>query len=238
MPIVNLNTHRVEAKGVPVYSYTGSSQLVQDGGDNWHILFYTSGTLTISKLNGAKLSDICAVGGGGGGANGRGRTDADPGSGGYGGPGGSVVTKRSVKLAKTSYYITVGNGGSNGSTWGAERNGGASSFASLVSASGGTVLGNGGRPAEGKGGTPGDGGDGTADILGIVRGGGGGGGSDNNQDYTGRGKAGGGNGGRNTNGKNATANSGSGGGGGGFNWYKEYDGGQGGSGIVILQNHR
>lgn len=67
------------AKSVPEFTYTGAYAIVKDDhtlltdlkSKNWMIGFLTSGTLTFTKLNGAKNGiDVFLVGGGGGGQSG------------------------------------------------------------------------------------------------------------------------------------------------------------------------
>ena len=118
----------------PTYTYTGSSQLIDDGDGNWRIKFITSGTLTFNDLgNGSSGVDIFLVGGGGGG--GSTRTQTIRGSfgkhsnswgtydGAYvnrndGGGGGGGYTKTMTNIsmaASTSYNIVIGAGGAAGS---------------------------------------------------------------------------------------------------------------------------
>ena len=85
------------------------------------------------KLKTAKNSDILVVGGGGGGGG-----VALLLSGSYGGGGGAVQYFSNQSLSTTSYNITVGNGGSGGSFFGASgTNGSSSQFGSLTASSGG-----------------------------------------------------------------------------------------------------
>ena len=118
----------------PSYTYTGESQLIDDGDGNWRIKFITSGTLTFNDLgNGSSGVDIFLVGGGGGG--GSTRTQTIRGSfgkhsnswgtynGAYinrndGGGGGGGYTKTMTNIsmaASTSYNIVIGAGGAAGS---------------------------------------------------------------------------------------------------------------------------
>ena len=118
----------------PTYTYTGSSQLIDDGDGNWRIKFITSGTLTFNDLgNGSSGVDIFLVGGGGGG--GSTRTQTIRGSfgkhsnswgtydGAYinrndGGGGGGGYTKTMTNIsmaASTSDNIVIGAGGAAGS---------------------------------------------------------------------------------------------------------------------------
>lgn len=118
----------------PSYTYTGESELIDDGDGNWRIKFITSGTLTFNDLgNGSSGVDIFLVGGGGGG--GSTRTQTIKGSfgkhsdswgtydGAYinrndggGGGGGYTKTMTNISMAtSTSYNIVIGAGGAAGS---------------------------------------------------------------------------------------------------------------------------
>ena len=112
----------VEAKPPLDYTYTGVSEYVSDGGNNWKIRFLTSGKFT--PKSDCKV-DIFAVGGGAGGNK-------------YGGGGGGYTQTTSFVelLADQEYTVTIGAGGVGiGNT--ATTNGGASSFGTLLTASGG-----------------------------------------------------------------------------------------------------
>lgn len=91
---------------IPVYTYSGSHQLIDDGNDNWRIKLTSSGTLRFTELGNAKDGiDVFLVGGGGGGYN--------NGWGGAGGGGGYTKTVKVISVSKnTDYTITVGGGGS------------------------------------------------------------------------------------------------------------------------------
>ena len=251
------------ASSKPTYTYTGSSQLIDDGNGNWRIKFLTSGTLTFTNLGtGVNGIDVFLVGGGGGG-----RTGSQRVNGAGGGGGGYTTTKKGHTIsAGSSYNIVIGAGGatnSNGGTssaFGFSAAGGkygapgASNFETEVAiggnggsgGGGGTSYqgygGNGGsNGSNGSNGTGGNGGTGqgtTTREFGESDGtlyAGGGAGTE--------GKAGAGGGGvyNNTNNSdnyyvaNGTANTGGGGGGGAFNFIK---GGTGGSGIVVIRNTR
>ena len=97
-------------KGPPVFTYTGAYTLIDDGDDHWRIKFTTSGTLNISKLNGARKIDAFLVGGGGSGRRSANKVTA----GGGGGGGGYYTLASAVKLSKnTNYEIVIGDGGAN-----------------------------------------------------------------------------------------------------------------------------
>ena len=247
-----IRTFKEEGGGssVPVlgvdFTYTGDCQIIDDDdydvNNNWRIKFLSSGTfIPLTDM----LIDAFCVGGGAGGMN--------DGSKSFGGGGGYTKTQKAIMLTtNTKYSIIIGSGGSpNG-------NGGETSGFSVI-ASGGSAQngGSGGGPGGtigGNGGT--DGSDGeviSVAPFGFIEGGkgqgtttreferlsellysGGGGGGSNSTGYIGLGGAGGGgNGAYNRNGENGQENTG-GGGGGSFS----KTGGSGGSGIVIIRNHR
>ena len=251
------------ASSKPTYTYTGSSQLIDDGNGNWRIKFLTSGTLTFTNLGtGVNGIDVFLVGGGGGG-----RTGSQRVNGAGGGGGGYTTTKKGHTVSVgSSYNIVIGAGGatnSNGGTssaFGFSAAGGkygapgASNFETEVAIGGNGGSGGGGgtshqgyggnggsNGSNGSNGTGGNGGTGqgtTTREFGESDGtlyAGGGAGTE--------GKAGAGGGGvyNNTNNSdkyyvaNGTANTGGGGGGGAFNFIK---GGTGGSGIVVIRNAR
>jgi hypothetical protein len=214
---------------VPTFTYTGSYVSVSDGTAGWRIKFLTSGTFTPTDN---MTVDAFLVGGGGGNNYG-------------GGGGGYTLTHSSIALTGgTGYPIVVGAGGAseadgaastgftytaNGGHYGLEFNGGAggsgggasSGNYEVAGGSGGSNGTNGGTTGSGSGGA----GQGTTtkefgETTGDLYGGGGGG-------YDG-GSGGTGGGGTSVNG---TANTG--GGAGGSNFARS-----GGSGIVIIRNHR
>lgn len=117
--------------GFPQYTYTGVSQLIDDGDKSWRIKFITSGTLTFTKIGSASIVDVFLVGGGGGGS---GSGQAGPGA---GGGGGYTKTLTRISLAEnTPYSIVVGAGGASvgGGTDG--KDGGNTSAFSLTAAGG------------------------------------------------------------------------------------------------------
>lgn len=86
---------------IPQYTYTGSSQFIDDGNGNWRIKFLTSGTLTFSSLGASNGVDIFLVGGGGGGS-----------SRGAGAGGGYTLTVKGILIKPNlSNEIIVGKGG-------------------------------------------------------------------------------------------------------------------------------
>ena len=243
----------------PTYTYTGSSQLIDDGNGNWRIKFLTSGTLTFTSYGNATNGiDIFLVGGGGGGHAGV-AGDYE----GSGGGGGYTKTVRNYGVTTNVYNITVGAGGTPGSGDGASGSGGASYFGSIGisggsgginyhynassdkggsgGSGGGVWYGNGGSDG-GSGtrgsattyGTPGSGQGSTTrefeESTGTLYAGGGAGGLHSTVGVNG-GSGGGG-------GTNAAGTANTGGGGGGGNSSTNSPGGYGGTGIVIIRNHR
>jgi len=235
-----------------MYTYTGSSTVIDDGTGNWRIKFLTSGTFTpLVSLD----IDAFLVGGGGGGG-----TYPTSAHGGAGGGGGYTGTYTNISLSRNvSYNITVGGGGGPGSAGGAtsiigtavnySKNGGASGGESQYQASGGAGGSGGGEGATWgyAGGSNGSNGSGTyfgagqgsttrefAEATGTLYSGGGGGGCWDHAAGAG-GAGGGGNGAQN----NTSATAGvtnTGGGGGGRAGYGLAS--SGGSGIAVIRNAR
>ena len=241
---------------LPAYTYTGSHQLIDEGNYNWRLKLFTSGTLTFSHLgSGASAVDAFLVGGGGGGAG------SPYGNYGGGGGGGGYTRTEAKTVALTAYSIVIGAGGSAGDN---SSNGGAGGTTSAfgVTASGGmggpgghnefvrgANGGSGGGCSAGVGGSDGsDGGGNPGGGIGqhtttrefgeasgtLYAGGGGGAGNKDQLDVVFAGGAGGGANGGGW-GNVAAANTGGGGGGVG---YMRGSGGAGGSGIVVIRNHR
>lgn len=91
----------------PIYEeimYSGSMAYVDDGGDNWRIKFLTSGEFTLKK---AMTVDIFAVGGGGNGADWNRRESGEAGGGGGGGGYTNTIMSRELEAGKT-YVVTIG----------------------------------------------------------------------------------------------------------------------------------
>lgn len=237
---------------MPAYTYSGSHELIDDGNGDWRIKLKTSGILTFSNLGKGNGSiDVFLVGGGGGGGSGYGA----------GGGGGYTKTVGLVSIsAGTEYEIEVGAGGTGGGSTGTA---GGKTIAFSQEANGGgrgNKGGNGSTPSSG--GAGGSGGGGSTDASSMSSGGNGGSdGSDGKSGYGSGGKgqgtstrefytldqntsatlyAGGGGGywmsggagGGGGSEKSGTENTGGGGGGGNHNP------GNGGSGIVVIRNHR
>lgn len=240
---------------LPAYTYTGSHQLIDDGNFNWRLKLLTSGTLTFSHLGSAESRGAQAflVGGGGGG--------------GFHAGGGGGYTKTSmVNISiNTPYTIIVGAGGPHDSDGG---RGGTSSALGISAEGGHSGVpwdvggngGSGGGDLRGIGGSDGGNGGGWDGDTGgnggmgqgtttrefgeasgaLYAGGGGGGKADSNPPGGAAGGAGGGGhggwGGAPLLPAPGTPNTGGGGGGN----YDQNAGpcGDGGSGIVIIRNHR
>lgn len=270
------NVGGVAASGnrMPVFSYTGDYELLDDGLEgsvqNWRLKLKTSGVLRFDRL--ATPVDVFLVGGGGGGYL-------------AGGGGGYTRTFANQTLEiRTDYTAQIGAGGDVGTSYGLD--GGTSSLGNFCSADGGhggNVInskggeggsGGGSFGGEGKAGNGGsDGSDGTAnwyehpvaedqwewfqgeggkgqgtttrefgESTGELYAGGGGGGntskSHNNGGFGGDG--GGGHGACRGPSSSAAATAGSantGGGGGGGNLYQMASM-TGGSGVIVIRNHR
>ena len=244
-----------------MYTYTGTSTLIDDGNGNWRIKFLTSGTFT-PLIN--MTIDSFLVGGGGGGGTSSGHNAEGGGGGGY------TKTNSNIYLtANTGYPIVIGTGGgaetsgqpSTGFGYSAAGGTGASGLTGGAGGSGGGGSSgyNASYPFAGYGGSDGsNGGSGAGDATAGPGGAGqgtttrefgepagtlyGAGGSGGVHEYgaagwvrTGGATGGGTGGSPNTNGGAGTANTG-GGGGGGAGWCKT--GGTGGTGIVIIRNKR
>lgn len=240
------------------YTYTGSHEKIDDGSGNWRIKFKSSGTLKFTNLGkwDGKLDVFCV---GGGCAGGSGYWDAGNGYG-KAGSGGYTTTQKSVQsAANVSYNIVIGAGGQSAFASG----GNTTAFG--VAAGGGTKLGGGsgggayGNREVNNGGSDGGNGDPQdAANIGIdhwgspgrgqgrttrefgesygtlYAGGGGAGGNGSAQAHGGAG--GGGNGA--WNGHPQTSGEENTGGGGGGMYYGLTVLGKGGSGIVVIRNHR
>ena len=239
-----------------LFSYTGSKNVIHDGNGNWRVKFLASGRFDLySSLS----IDLFLVGGGGSGYYRSNNQYSGGGGGGY------TRTQKNVSIANNnSYNIVVGAGGAIPTTQGTGNNGQASS-AFGYSASGGYAPnngvfaydliaggngGSGGGSAASNGGSDGSNGSGTyggagqgtttrefGESTGTLYSGGGGGGGDA---YGGwvvtSGGAGGGGGGNVTNTKAGDGVANTGGGGGNAPGLGKC--GSGGSGIVVIRNHR
>ena len=102
---IGKNNSMVGVGGLPQFTYTGTYQLIDDVGRNWRIKFLTGGTLTFTKAPG--YIDVFLVGGGGGpgnAASGNGRS-------GSGGAGGYTLTSVFDPQELVGYPIVIGAGG-------------------------------------------------------------------------------------------------------------------------------
>lgn len=240
------------------YTYTGDHEKIDDGNGNWRIKFKSSGTLKFTNLGkwDGKLDVFCV---GGGCAGGSGSWDAGNGYG-KAGSGGYTTTQKGVQsAANASYSIVIGAGGQsafapggNTTAFGVAAGGGTK----LIGGSGGGAYGNGavnnggsdggngdpqdaanigidhwGSPGRGQGRTTREFGEPTGTLY---AGGGGAGGNGSAQAHGGAG--GGGNGA--WNGHQPTSGEENTGGGGGGMYYGLTNLGKGGSGIVVIRNHR
>lgn len=224
---------------IPSFTYTGDYKIVNDNDneiltslDNWKIRLLTSGKLTFTELRGAEDGiDVFLVGGGGGGASNEGGGNGGGGSGG----GGYTTTARGLSIeAGIAYEIAVGAGGVSGSD-----GGNSSAFAQQANgghrgghSNGGSGGSGGGAGPYGKGGV--DGADGTSDGN---RSGGKGQGATTREfgEKTGTLYS---NGGTYSEGAPSPMGDNTGNGGSGRPWNTNGPGGTGGSGIIIIRNHR
>lgn len=240
------------------YTYSGDNEKIDDGNGNWRIKFKSSGTLKFTNLGkwDGKL-DVFLVGGGC--AGGSGYWDAGNGYG-KAGSGGYTTTQKSIyATANTAYSIAIGAGGQsafapggNTSAFGVAAGGGTKlsggsgggAYGNREVNNGGSNGGNGdpqdaanigidhwGSPGKGQGTTTREFGESTGTLY---AGGGGAGGNGSRQAVGGAG--GGGNGA--WNGNQPTSGAANTGGGGGGMYYGLTIVGKGGSGIVVIRNHR
>lgn len=111
--IINTSGGGGTGGGIPSFTYTGDYRLIDDGDKNWRIKFLTSGTLTFQSIGNAKGGiDVFCVGGGGNGGY-----SAATSFGAAGGGGGYTTTVKGISVAEeTPYEITIGAGGTAGSS--------------------------------------------------------------------------------------------------------------------------
>ena len=227
--------------GMPEFTYTGTYQLIDDGGGNWRIKFLTSGVLNFTKLGSAgKGIDVFLVGGGGGCGNASGVSDfLGAGGGGY-----TKTTRQITVQVGMEYNIVIGAGGTKPNASNVQTRGGTTSAfntsadggysgkaqsggdggsgaAAPTSTAGGTDGSDGGagnapgaKPGKGQGTTTREFGESTGDLYasgGYYNANNGTNGEGNGADNTGNGA-----GGTNNNNKSTV----------------------GGSGIVVVRNHR
>ena len=204
---------------LPTFTYTGTYSLLDDGDGNWRIKFLTSGTLTFTDAN--HTLDVFLVGGGGGGSKWTDGTFVGGGGGGYTNKQNGVIAEKDI-----GYPIVIAAGGVSGTANGNWGTAGGTSTAFSYQATGGT---NGNGKGGGNGGSGGGGypsGTGGIDGSNAITAGGTGQGTttkafaDTNEEYAysqvGRNRT------------NRGANSGDGG----------HATTNGGSGVVIVRNHR
>lgn len=219
--------------GLPEFTYTGTYQLIDDGGGNWRIKFLTSGVLTFTKLgNASKGIDVFLVGGGGGCGNASGVSDfLGAGGGGY-----TKTTRQITVQAGVEYPIVIGAGSTKPNSSSTQTRGGTTSAFNTYIEGG----------YSGKAMSGGDGGSGGASTNGATGGTDGGDGSVGNAG----GQAGKGQGtttrefgetsgdlyasGGYWDSRNGADNTGNGGGG----VYLNTKSSTGGSGIAVIRNHR
>jgi hypothetical protein len=225
------------------YKYTAS---VVGGIVHWEMALLTNCTLRFRRVG---KVDLCVIGAGYDGGKGSISEQSGVGSkteGGAGGDGGKMLRESNVQLPR-NMDLPVTIGASNG----------AASSLSAYSSSDGNAGAKGGAGAYANGIQTSDNGKDGADgalpyaigtsmlFPGVKFGPGGGGGGTKNGDYVSKsagygGDDGGGDGGTSgsTTGANGAANSGAGAGGGYTSQYIPYDGGIGGSGAVLIRDHR
>ena len=243
----------------PEFTYTGEYEFIDEGEGSWRIKFKTSGRLTFTNLGSAQNGiDIFLVGGSGGGGS----------YNGSGGGGGYTRTVKHITMADPSYYITIGQGGSGGTSKHAGGDGEATTFDTFNAAGG-----KGGKSGS-SGGAGGSGGGSCANTqngTGVAAAGGSDGANGGASTYTGGAGqgtttrefaessgvlyAGGGGGSSEANGTPGEGGAGGGGkggkgyangesatantgGGGGGAMEDGYTGGKGASGIVVIRNAR
>lgn len=227
--ITSLSQITLYAKWQQVFTYSGSKKVFYESGQNWKVKLYSSGTFT-SLIN--NEIDVFLVGGGGGGSI----TSVQSYSAGSGGSGETESHFNESVLKEIDYPITIGAGGARntdgGSTTGFDyvaKGGKAGKFSGsrccALGGSGGSAGGNDCVSSANNGG--------SVTICGTVISGQGNTtgefGIPTNTLYSAGGAYPGYCGGNNT---------GNGGGGVNTGWHTDNCGGIGGSGIVIVRNHR
>ena len=134
--------------GVPEFTYSGTYDVEVDESGNWKIYFLDTGTLTFSKLGSAKDGiDVFVVGGAAGGGPSTTKINEYVTTKGAGGAGGRTSTANNVSVTKgTPYIITVGAGGGIGTDGGVS-----SAFGNSVTAATAGGIWNGGNGGSGGG---------------------------------------------------------------------------------------
>lgn len=91
----------------PTFTYTGVSNMIDDGDGNWRIKLLTSGTLTFTEVK--DYIDVFLVGGGASGTSSKNDYHYFPGS---GGGGGYTITSKGMQVETNKPYdIVIGAGG-------------------------------------------------------------------------------------------------------------------------------
>lgn len=233
---------------LPNYDFTGAAPtLLKDNSGNWELVFLTGCTITFNRLN--TDVDVFLVGGGAKAGDSIGNAANNYAVGGAGGKGGGIVNDTLTLETGVAYPIVIGGSGQDTTAFGktavsgAGSNGGAGAYTSAAgngadgvlafNNTGGTLYEN-GTPI--KFGAGGGGGAAKASAGSALRAAGSGG-------ATGGGAGGSGGTDETEAAKAGKANTGGGGGGGSRNNETGSGGnfpgpGKGGSGIVIIRNHR
>lgn len=122
--------NRVLRGGFPVFTFSGSSTVVDDGttSGTWKIALTSSGTMTIGKK--IRKATIQGQGGGGGGGAARNGTVGSDGS------DGSITTLTDTALESGNYAVDIGAAGARGNQ-SAGYAGGATTFGAILHADGG-----------------------------------------------------------------------------------------------------
>ena len=141
-------------QGMPLFTYTGEYELVNEDSLDWKIKFLTSGTLIFPEL--VPVLDVFLVGGGGAGYLNSGSTVGTAGGGG----GYTKTVKKVIALSRTEYNIVIGSGGSSSGAAGKE----SSAFGYIAAGGKGAY-----NITGGKGGSGGAAGNGT--TVGVTQGG-------------------------------------------------------------------
>ena len=133
-------TRGASNNSVPEFTYSGDYLFADDGDNNWHVKFLTSGTLVFKSLGNASSGiDVFCVGGGSSGGRGYQEvSDTAYNSSGDGGGGGYTRTMRGIIPTRNfEYQITIGAGGIADQTNGSNPvNGGNTSAFGIITSGG------------------------------------------------------------------------------------------------------
>ena len=241
----------------PKYTYSGTApRFKHDNSGNWEICFTGDCTITFQRI--LTTIDVFVVAGGQKGKYGRLGSGTNTAIGGNGGKGGGIANATNVRVwPGETDEIRIGKSGEDSYAFGVSAVSGAGyNGGSGAKITGTTVTNTATAGSDAGSSSYDDCAFGTNDALfwpGYKYGAGGGGGGAKVSDTASPGAAGGGGrtvdnvllpaggDGKAGNGEAGTTNSGGGGGGAGFvngSQYISYEGGKGGSGIVIIRNHR